>query len=162
MAEYAAYRPAAPYFDLVRRALGDLVEGEHFFDIVTDDVVYESGDRGLAGSHPGSQFGLQETCPQASPEQFGGNLELWSECVGVKDSGRLQRGRVKFAQEAAFLEFPAAATRTRIIPADLPQRIGYRTRGHQLVQAGRRMFYISLSFRAKTIPARQFFNGITE
>jgi uncharacterized protein len=41
MPEYAAYQPAAPYFDLVRRALGDLVEGEHFFDIVSDDVVYE-------------------------------------------------------------------------------------------------------------------------
>jgi uncharacterized protein len=39
--KYAAYVPAAPYFDLVRGALGDLVDGEHFFDIVTDDVVYE-------------------------------------------------------------------------------------------------------------------------
>src|ERR1700761_6797687 len=38
---YAAYEPARPYFDLVRRALGDLVDGEHFFDIVTGDVVYE-------------------------------------------------------------------------------------------------------------------------
>ena len=38
---YAAYEAAAPYFDLVRRALGDLVDGEHFFDIVADDVVYE-------------------------------------------------------------------------------------------------------------------------
>ena len=26
---------------MVRGALGDLVDGEHFFDIVTDDVVYE-------------------------------------------------------------------------------------------------------------------------
>ncbi len=25
----------------VRGALGDLVDGEHFFDVVTDDVVYE-------------------------------------------------------------------------------------------------------------------------
>ena len=41
MPEYAAYQAAAPYFDLVRRALGDLVDGEHFFDIVADDVVYE-------------------------------------------------------------------------------------------------------------------------
>ena len=41
MSKYAAYQPAAPYFDLVRRALGDLVDGEHFFDIVADDVVYE-------------------------------------------------------------------------------------------------------------------------
>ncbi|WP_020174123.1 nuclear transport factor 2 family protein [Methyloferula stellata] len=39
--KYAAYAPAAPYFDLVRGALGDFVDGEHFFDIVTDDVVYE-------------------------------------------------------------------------------------------------------------------------
>lgn len=36
-----AYEAAKPYFDLVREALGDLVDGEHFFDIVTDDVVYE-------------------------------------------------------------------------------------------------------------------------
>ncbi len=39
--KYAAYEPAAPCFDLVRRALGNLVEGEHFFDVVGDDVVYE-------------------------------------------------------------------------------------------------------------------------
>jgi ketosteroid isomerase-like protein len=38
---YAAYRAADPYFSLVRAALGDLVDGEHFFDIVTEDVVYE-------------------------------------------------------------------------------------------------------------------------
>jgi uncharacterized protein len=38
---YAAYEPAAPYFNLVRGALGNLVDGEHFFDIVTDDTVYE-------------------------------------------------------------------------------------------------------------------------
>jgi ketosteroid isomerase-like protein len=41
MPKYAAYKAAAPYFDLVRGALGDLVDGEHFFDIVTDDIVYE-------------------------------------------------------------------------------------------------------------------------
>lgn len=39
--EYAAYAPAAPYFDLVRGALGDLVDGEHFFDIVADAILYE-------------------------------------------------------------------------------------------------------------------------
>ena len=39
--KYAAYEAADPYFDLVRGALGDLVDGEHFFDIVTDDVIYE-------------------------------------------------------------------------------------------------------------------------
>src|SRR6202046_4538697 len=39
--KYAAYEPADPYFELARGALGHLVDGEHFFDIVTDDVVYE-------------------------------------------------------------------------------------------------------------------------
>jgi ketosteroid isomerase-like protein len=39
--KYAAYRPAAPYFDLVRGALGDLVDGDHFFDTITDDTIYE-------------------------------------------------------------------------------------------------------------------------
>jgi hypothetical protein len=38
---YAAFRAAAPYFDLVRGALGDLVDGEHFFDIVAEDIDYE-------------------------------------------------------------------------------------------------------------------------
>ncbi|MDR3517638.1 MAG: nuclear transport factor 2 family protein [Azospirillaceae bacterium] len=39
--QYAIYAPATAYFDLVRGALGDLVDGEHFFDTVSDDVVYE-------------------------------------------------------------------------------------------------------------------------
>ncbi len=38
--EYAAYKPADPYFDLVRGALGDLVDGAHFFDVLADDVTY--------------------------------------------------------------------------------------------------------------------------
>src|ERR1700693_119253 len=32
---------ADPYFNLIRVALGDLVAGEHFFDIIGDDVIYE-------------------------------------------------------------------------------------------------------------------------
>jgi ketosteroid isomerase-like protein len=39
--KYAAHKAANAYFDLVRRALGDLVDGEHFFDIVADQIVYE-------------------------------------------------------------------------------------------------------------------------
>ena len=38
---YAAYQAADPYFNLVRGALGDHVDGDHFFDIVSDNVVYE-------------------------------------------------------------------------------------------------------------------------
>ena len=38
---YAAYTAAAPYFELVRGALGDLVDGEHFFDVVDEHTVYE-------------------------------------------------------------------------------------------------------------------------
>jgi uncharacterized protein len=39
--KYAAYAGASPYFDLIRGALGDLAEGEHFFDILANDVAYE-------------------------------------------------------------------------------------------------------------------------
>ena len=47
--KYSAYEAANPYFELVRGALGDLVEGEHFFDIVADDVVYEVSTTSLVG-----------------------------------------------------------------------------------------------------------------
>jgi ketosteroid isomerase-like protein len=39
--KYAAYEGAAPYFALVRSALADRVDGEHFFDAVAEDVAYE-------------------------------------------------------------------------------------------------------------------------
>ncbi|MGO8791635.1 MAG: nuclear transport factor 2 family protein [Terriglobia bacterium] len=39
--KYAVYEASRPYFELVRGALGDHVDGEHFFDIVADNVVYE-------------------------------------------------------------------------------------------------------------------------
>ena len=39
--KYGAYDAARPYFELVRGALGALVDGEHFFDIVADGVVDE-------------------------------------------------------------------------------------------------------------------------
>ena len=39
--KYSAYEGAAPYFNLVRQALGELVDGEHFFDIVADAIAYE-------------------------------------------------------------------------------------------------------------------------
>jgi ketosteroid isomerase-like protein len=39
--KYAAYKGADPYFNLVRQALGDVVDGEHFFDVVADNVVHE-------------------------------------------------------------------------------------------------------------------------
>jgi uncharacterized protein len=38
---YAAFERVAPYFDLVRRALGDLVDGAHFFDVVDESTIYE-------------------------------------------------------------------------------------------------------------------------
>jgi ketosteroid isomerase-like protein len=38
---YAAYAAAEPYFRLVRGALGDRVQGEHFFDVVDEHTLYE-------------------------------------------------------------------------------------------------------------------------
>lgn len=48
--KYAAYDAADPYFNLVRRALADLVEGEHFFDIVTKGTIYEGSLRSRLAS----------------------------------------------------------------------------------------------------------------
>ena len=39
--KYAEFKPVKPYCDLVRAALGDLVDGEHFFDCTAEDIVYE-------------------------------------------------------------------------------------------------------------------------
>jgi ketosteroid isomerase-like protein len=39
--KYPGYEGAEPYFELVRSALGDLVDGEQFFDIVADNIAYE-------------------------------------------------------------------------------------------------------------------------
>jgi ketosteroid isomerase-like protein len=39
--KYTVFNPVKPYFDLVRGALGDLVDGEHFFDSAADDIIYE-------------------------------------------------------------------------------------------------------------------------
>jgi ketosteroid isomerase-like protein len=39
--KYSEYEGAEPYFALVRSALVDLVDGEHFFDTVADDIAYE-------------------------------------------------------------------------------------------------------------------------
>ncbi len=38
---YVAYEAADPYFNLVRGALADRVDGDHFFDVVSHDIVYE-------------------------------------------------------------------------------------------------------------------------
>jgi uncharacterized protein len=38
---YAAFKSVAPYFDLARTALGDLVDGTHFFDVLNESTVYE-------------------------------------------------------------------------------------------------------------------------
>ena len=39
--KYASYAAANPYFALVRQALGNLVDGDHFFDVITDGTIYE-------------------------------------------------------------------------------------------------------------------------
>jgi uncharacterized protein len=41
MSKYAIYQNAAPYFDLVRDALGDVADGKHFFDIIADGIIYQ-------------------------------------------------------------------------------------------------------------------------
>jgi ketosteroid isomerase-like protein len=38
---YVEFESVAAYFDLARGALGDLVKGAHFFDVIDEDTVYE-------------------------------------------------------------------------------------------------------------------------
>ena len=40
--KYSEYANAEPYFALIRGALGALVDGKHFFDIVADDMSMRS------------------------------------------------------------------------------------------------------------------------
>ena len=72
--KYAAYEAASPYFDLVRLALGDLVDGEHFFDIVADEIVYE-----VLYDFPGWPRRIQgRTDLMARFRAYGDNIELQS------------------------------------------------------------------------------------
>jgi uncharacterized protein len=72
--KYAAYEAADPYFDLVRGALGELVVGEHFFDIVADDVIYE-----VLYDFPGWPRVIQGRADLVVQfERYGDNIELQS------------------------------------------------------------------------------------
>lgn len=72
--KYTAYQASRPYFELVREALGDLVDGEHFFDIVADDVVYE-----VLYNFPGWPRIIQGRADlMAKFKGYGKNIELQS------------------------------------------------------------------------------------
>jgi ketosteroid isomerase-like protein len=72
--KYAAFEASRPYFELVRKALGDLVDGEHFFDIVTDNVVYE-----VLYDFPGWPRIIQGRADlMAKFRGYGNNIELQS------------------------------------------------------------------------------------
>jgi uncharacterized protein len=86
--KYATYEAARPYFDLVRVALADLVDGEHFFDIVTDDVIYE-----VLYDFPGWPRIIQGRADLMSRFRgYCGNIELQSAdqlIIHKADSGRV-------------------------------------------------------------------------
>ncbi len=85
---YAAYQAVNPYFDLVRGALGDSVDGDHFFDILSDDVVYE-----VLYEFPGWPRIIRGRADLMSQfKGYGDNIELESadNLVGRKaDDGRV-------------------------------------------------------------------------
>jgi uncharacterized protein len=39
--KYAAFRALDPFFDIVRQGLAGLVDGDHYFDTIADDAVFE-------------------------------------------------------------------------------------------------------------------------
>jgi uncharacterized protein len=80
--KYAAYAGAAPYFTLIRKALGDFVDGEHFFDVVADDIAYlVRYDLGW-------------------PRVVRGRAELMNQFEGYVDSIRLQSADALFVNTA--------------------------------------------------------------
>jgi ketosteroid isomerase-like protein len=38
---YAAFTALDPFFDVIQRGLAGLVDGEHYFDTIADDAVFE-------------------------------------------------------------------------------------------------------------------------
>ena len=86
--KYAAYKAADPYFSLVRGALGDHVEGDHFFDIVSGDVVYE-----VLYEFPGWPRVIQGRADlMAQFKGYGDNIELQSAdklIIRKTDNGRV-------------------------------------------------------------------------
>ena len=39
--KYAAFAALDPFFDVIQRGLAGLVDGEHYFDTIADDAVFE-------------------------------------------------------------------------------------------------------------------------
>ena len=39
--KYAAFAALDPFFDVIQRGLAGLVDGEHYFDMIADDAVFE-------------------------------------------------------------------------------------------------------------------------
>src|ERR1700691_276738 len=86
--KYAAYEASRPYFEVVRGALGVHVDGEHFFDIVADDVVYE-----VLYDFPGWPRIIQGRADlMAKFRGYGDNIKLQSAdklIIHEADSGRV-------------------------------------------------------------------------
>jgi ketosteroid isomerase-like protein len=40
-AEYAAFEALNPFFEIIQKGLSGLVDGEHYFDTIADDSVFE-------------------------------------------------------------------------------------------------------------------------
>ena len=53
--DYAAFRALDPFFAVVMEGLSKFVDGEHYFDTLADDVLFEFlyEFSGLAASHAG-------------------------------------------------------------------------------------------------------------
>ncbi len=70
---YVASSRRKPHVEFATRRLG---EAQQCLGARQGLAAFQSGDRGLAGSHPVSQFGLRKTCAQASPGDHLRHLRL--------------------------------------------------------------------------------------
>jgi len=40
-AQYGAFRALDPFFEVVQKGLSEFVDGEHYFDTIADDALFE-------------------------------------------------------------------------------------------------------------------------
>lgn len=72
-AKYAAFAALNPFFDVVQKGLSGLVDGEHYFDAVAEDAVFE-----FINEFPGW------------PRTIKGRPNLMTQYAGYGDNIRLQ------------------------------------------------------------------------
>ena len=73
-AEYAVFEALNPFFEIVQKGLSGLVDGEHYFDTIADDAIFE-----FRYHFPGWPLSIQGRANlMARYSGYGKNIRLYS------------------------------------------------------------------------------------